>query len=88
MFSASLKPSDQLMADPPILRDGSGRELIFIDAEKVFPNHELPNGGIRFRYRMPAEGGQQGAIFDFTFKNPPPRGFSFGFRVSTSARQA
>ena len=86
MFTTNERKLGQMLSDPPILTDRAGRPFTFIEAEEVFPGEPLPNGGMRFRYRAPSENGAEGAVLEFTFKNPPGNRFSFGFKVSTSVR--
>ena len=81
MFTTNEQKLAQMMDDPPVVTDGSGHTLTFVDAEKLFPNHALPNGGVRYRFRAP-----EGGMFEFTFKSPAQRRFTFGFRVSTAVR--
>jgi len=86
VFTTNEQKLAQMMDDPPVVTDGSGNVLRFIDAEKLFPNDALPDGGVRYRFRAPEQNGTPGAVFEFTFKSPPQRRFSFGFRVSTAVR--
>jgi len=86
VFTTNERKLGQMISEPPVVIDGSGNTLIFIEAEEVFPNDQLPHGAMRYRYRAPASDGAPGAVFDFTFKNPEPQRFSFGFRVGATVR--
>jgi hypothetical protein len=86
VFTTNEQKLDQMIADPPVILDSTGKAFTFLDAEEVLPNDQLPNGGIRCRYRLPSDEGTPGSILEFIFKNPPQRRFSFGFKITTAVK--